>query len=1123
MATRKLSLELDLDAGTFHASINKASVGVDKFNRGVDKMSDRVNKAEKQIPGLTARVRDLTLILSQARTALYNLRVVFVGWIEQVVKANVEIERMSYLLAGMSDQLSEVGRSREAADNISNLIDMAKTSPFALNALTDSFVKLKSAGIDPMNGSMRSLVDATAAFGGSEQQLHRASIAIQQMAGKGVISMEELRQQLGEAVPSAVKLMARSVGLSYGDLVDLISKGSVESEYALEAMFFEFERTFGGAASNLVNSFAGSMALLRTAITEVSLEMGGFNRETGKFTEGGFMDELKNSLNELVAALNTAEVKQFAKEVGTALADGVRWFTSAVKTAIQYKEVIISLGKAIALYLGASVALSAVRTLMAGMGSLGRAFTVAAAQSRILASEMRASAAMMATTKSASDRLAISVMATNAAFRTLRTVMLSALGPIGMAVAAIFVIVDALGFFKKKTDEAAKAYKEFNEGFVSQDGIDATRESISRLESQLESMRDQLKRNAVKDYINPKTGLVSYRPLTDSERDQLIRQIENQEKRIVEAKQRLSAMREKFDKEAAGREASERIARLERDFDTYQAAYNLRATELADQRDDLRSNEELSEKERLAKQDEIRQQELANIKVYIENRRKLLDQMQTEAVARVEEAQNEAARNAAKTYLAEISEFIRSQRESLDAMLAHFDSKKLVVKADDEEVDGASKKVDQFANLIRDLQAELVGLKSAQNGAADAAAELRSQLEGGRFGVVSDEDIEKAVRLKQEIEEIRQRVRDANSDQRISDQGSKELSRIVSDMRVAEKQAAGIFDESAQAVARIKQRYQELIDKVSQGNDHLRQALELERQQAIEAQRRTDALNAYANIREEKERLEIEMIEDVKARREAAFQLEARRIRESIDLTQFQGEERKRIEKEVQEYIEILRERMERENKTRTQQMLEDWTKTSEAMDNATAGWIDSFVDDLVEGEFSFGKFAKSILADILKIILRAQLANAILSAMGQGGAGATAGGGGFSFPSFPTFHTGGIVGEKGRSGKNVHPGVFQFAQRYHSGGVVGLGPNEVPIIAEIGERVLTREQQAAMSSPTVKNQVQVNIINQSGQSMQSEEQNSYFDGEKMIVDVVVNAMSRPGRMRSATREAAKS
>ena len=41
-----------------------------------------------------------------------------------------------------------------------------------------------------------------AQFGGdSEIPLKRAAIAIQQMSGKGVISMEELRQQLGEAVP----------------------------------------------------------------------------------------------------------------------------------------------------------------------------------------------------------------------------------------------------------------------------------------------------------------------------------------------------------------------------------------------------------------------------------------------------------------------------------------------------------------------------------------------------------------------------------------------------------------------------------------------------------------------------------------------------------------------------------------------------------------------------------------------------------------------------------------------------------------------------------------------------------------------------------------------------------
>lgn len=97
------------------------------------------------------------------------------------------------------------------------IVDMAQNAPFAMQALTDSFVKFRSAGLDPTDGSLKALVDSVARFGGDSKLLKRAAVAVQQMSGKGVVSMEELRQQLGEAVPNAMKAMADAAGITMGN------------------------------------------------------------------------------------------------------------------------------------------------------------------------------------------------------------------------------------------------------------------------------------------------------------------------------------------------------------------------------------------------------------------------------------------------------------------------------------------------------------------------------------------------------------------------------------------------------------------------------------------------------------------------------------------------------------------------------------------------------------------------------------------------------------------------------------------------------------------------------------------------------------------------------------------
>ncbi len=48
---------------------------------------------------------------------------------------------------------------------------------------------------------------------------------------------------------------------------------------------------------------------------------------------------------------------------------------------------------------------------------------------------------------------------------------------------------------------------------------------------------------------------------------------------------------------------------------------------------------------------------------------------------------------------------------------------------------------------------------------------------------------------------------------------------------------------------------------------------------------------------------------------------------------------------------------------------------------------------------------------------------------------------------------------------------------------------------------------------------VSVNVINQSGVPVDAEQSSlPRFDGENYIVDVVLSAMSRPGRLRSAVK-----
>ncbi|MER9524083.1 phage tail length tape measure family protein [Mesorhizobium sp. M0292] len=123
-----------------------------------------------------------------------------------------------------------------------------------------------------------------------------------------------------------------------------------------------------------------------------------------------------------------------------------------------------------------------------------------------------------------------------------------------------------------------------------------------------------------------------------------------------------------------------------------------------------------------------------------------------------------------------------------------------------------------------------------------------------------------------------------------------------------------------------------------------------------------------------------------------------------------------------------------------------------------------AFAQALATGENAAQAFFNSLLqgiADFLieigKAIVKQALFNALSGGAGAGGSGGIGGSIGGWIASL--FHEGGIVGSPSASGARAfNPAVFANAEYHHSGGIVGLKSNEVPIIGLKGEEMLTED-----------------------------------------------------------------
>lgn len=106
---------------------------------------------------------------------------------------------------------------------------------------------------------------------------------------------------------------------------------------------------------------------------------------------------------------------------------------------------------------------------------------------------------------------------------------------------------------------------------------------------------------------------------------------------------------------------------------------------------------------------------------------------------------------------------------------------------------------------------------------------------------------------------------------------------------------------------------------------------------------------------------------------------------------------------------------------------------------NALGNMEDRFVEWRQNGEFNAKAMVDSILNDLTRLSFRKFIAGPLFDAFGF------------------EFHSGGLVGSGGAP-RGIHPGAFAGAERFHGGGVTGLGPDEVPIVAKRQEEVITRQ-----------------------------------------------------------------
>lgn len=266
-------------------------------------------RGQERVNALEREIRELTGSLTLADRASGLLK----NSLGQIAAGNLIADGVGYLVEKVKemgrafiDVTAQTERTRLGLQAIYKNANIAsaqfdflrKTATDAgvsVGAINDAFVRFTAAmqganqPLGVTNELFAAVTRAGATLGLTGEQVSGALDALGQIASKSTVSMEELRQQLGDRLPGALSLTAKGLGITEAQLIKLVEAGELSARDFFPAFTAALKDTAGstdtlvGAWGRFVNLLrqgavaigdAGGLTLLKAGLTALGAVLG---------------------------------------------------------------------------------------------------------------------------------------------------------------------------------------------------------------------------------------------------------------------------------------------------------------------------------------------------------------------------------------------------------------------------------------------------------------------------------------------------------------------------------------------------------------------------------------------------------------------------------------------------------------------------------------------------------------------------------------------------------------------------------------------------------------------------------------------------------------------------------
>ncbi|WP_248594792.1 tape measure protein [Candidatus Accumulibacter contiguus] len=248
---------------------------------------------------------------------------------QEFLKVNVELENLDRTFTAIS------GSSKASADEMAYVHDVAAQLGLPITEVGKAYASLSAAtkGTAVEGQATREVFESVAGAmsraGKTSAETQNALLALSQMASKGVIQMEELRGQLGEALPGALNATAKGFGITTEQLIKLTESGKLTAEELFPALKKGLDELY--QSGQQTETLTQRWNHFKNSVAEVFQTIG----------DAGAVTSLKNGLEVLEAILigTSISLVVVGKEIGIFFAAlrngeiGLKGFSEATKKA----------------------------------------------------------------------------------------------------------------------------------------------------------------------------------------------------------------------------------------------------------------------------------------------------------------------------------------------------------------------------------------------------------------------------------------------------------------------------------------------------------------------------------------------------------------------------------------------------------------------------------------------------------------------------------------------------------------------------------------------------------------------------------------------------------------------